>query len=349
MEVQLDEASGEMLRAAMERLGVTTHLSRRTTRRARRHAHQRAAVRRRLAAGLRHGRASPPASARTSAWRATPACTVERGIVVGDDLRSANDPSIFAIGECAQHRGQVYGLVAPLWEQAQVLADRLTDSNAQAAYRGSRVSTKLKVMGVDLAVMGDKEPAAGDEVVHYSEPSRGVYKKMVVRDGQLAGAILLGDPDGAPALQQAFDRALALPDNRAELLFPAMRAEAPLSAADLPDDAQICNCNGVTKGALTTAIADGCRSLRALVRRDPRRHWLRIVQAAGAAGPRGSAGDARRRRSRRALLRAGHAAAKARARRRDPRAQPAQRLRRLRGAGRRPRGRRRAKPDWRRC
>ena len=87
-----------------------------------------------------------------------------------------------------------------------MLADRLTDANAHADYRGSRVSTKLKVMGVDLAVMGDKEPAVGDEVVHYSEPSRGIYKKMVVRDGRLAGAILLGDPDGAPTLQQAFDR-----------------------------------------------------------------------------------------------------------------------------------------------
>ena len=189
---------------------------------------------------------------------------VERGIVVGDDLRTANDPDIYAIGECAQHRGQVYGLVAPLWEQAQVLAERLTNANAHAAYRGSRVSTKLKVMGVDLAVMGEKDAADGDEVVHYAEPARGVYKKMVVRNGQLAGAILLGDPDAAPALQQAFDRGLSLPDNRAELLFPTLRAEAPLSAAALPDEAQICNCNGVTKGRLAKAVSDGCRSLRAL-------------------------------------------------------------------------------------
>ena len=84
---------------------------------------------------------------------------VERGIVVTDELRCPGDASVFAIGECAQHRGQVYGLVAPLWEQAKALADRLSGRIPDAVYTGSRVSTKLKVMGVDLAVMGDQEPS----------------------------------------------------------------------------------------------------------------------------------------------------------------------------------------------
>jgi nitrite reductase (NADH) large subunit len=263
MEVQLDETAGTMLRAAMDRLGVQTHLARRTS----------AVLGESHITGLMFDDGSRlecdmvvlSAGIRPNVTLARDAgLTVERGVVVGDDLRSANDPAVFAIGECAQHRGQVYGLVAPLWEQAQVLADRLTARNTQAVYGGSRLSTKLKVMGVDLTVMGDKEPASSDEVVQYSEPSRGVYKKLVVRDGQLAGAILLGDPDGAPVLLQAFDRALALPDNRAEMLFPSMGSNTPPSGADLPDDAQICNCNGVTKGRLTSAIADGCRSLRAL-------------------------------------------------------------------------------------
>ena len=164
-------------------------------------------------------------------------------------------------------------------------------------------------MGVDLVVMGDKEPAEGDEVVHYAEPSRGVYKKMVVRDGRLAGAILLGDPDGAPTIQQAFDRAIALPENRAELLFPSMRLDTPASAAALPDDAQICNCNGVTKGRLTQAIAGGCRSLRSLC------DATRAGTGCGSCKPQvqqvleACAGDVRRRGSRRALLRAWRAAA----------------------------------------
>jgi len=263
MDVQLDDTSGQMLQTVMDGLGVQTHLARRTS----------AVLGDAHVTGLMFDDGTRlacdmvviSAGIRPNVGLARDAgLAVDRGIVVGDDLRSPSDSAIFAIGECAQHRGMVYGLVAPLWEQAQVLADRLTDRDTHASYRGSRVSTKLKVMGVDLATMGDKEAGPGDEVVQYSEPSRGVYKKMVVRDGRLAGAILLGDPDAAPAIQQAFDRALALPENRAELLFPLMRVDAPSSAADLPDDAQICNCNGVTKGRLTLAIAGGCRSLRAL-------------------------------------------------------------------------------------
>ena len=263
MEIQLDDHSGAMLREAMDRLGVITHLARRTS----------AVLGDSRVTGLMFDDGTRlecdmvviSAGIRPNVALARDAgLAVDRGIVVGDDLRSVSDTAIFAIGECAQHRGQVYGLVAPLWEQAQVLADRLTGRNTHAAYTGSRVSTKLKVMGIDLATMGDKEAQPGDEVVQYSEPSRGVYKKMLVRDGQLAGAILLGDPDSAPAIQQAFDRSLSLPENRAELLFPMMRSEAAPSAADLPDDAQICNCNGVTKGRLRMAIAEGCRSLRTL-------------------------------------------------------------------------------------
>ena len=134
MDVQLDEIAGEMLRAAMERLGVTTHLSRRTT----------AVLGDASVSGLTFDDGSRldcemvvvSAGIRPNVALARDAgLTVERGIVVGDDLRSANDPHVFAIGECAQHRGQVYGLVAPLWEQAQVLADRLTDVNAHAEYR----------------------------------------------------------------------------------------------------------------------------------------------------------------------------------------------------------------------
>src|SRR5262249_49237290 len=85
--------------------------------------------------------------------------TIGRGIVVGDDLACPDDPSIFALGECAEHRGQTYGLVAPCWEQGQILADRLSRARADAVYTGSSVSTKLKIMGVDLVVLGKKEPA----------------------------------------------------------------------------------------------------------------------------------------------------------------------------------------------
>lgn len=191
--------------------------------------------------------------------------SVERGIVVHDDLSCRNDSSVYAIGECAQHRGQVYGIVAPLWEQARILADRLTGRNSQATYTGSRVSTKLKVMGVELAVMGDKDPRReDDEVVTYVEPSRGVYKKLIVREGRLAGAILLGDGLAAPALLQTFDRDAPLSEDKSGILFPASGETRAVSVADMPEKAQVCNCNGVSKGRILEAVRAGQRTLKAV-------------------------------------------------------------------------------------
>lgn len=192
--------------------------------------------------------------------------TTERGIVVGDDLACVGERDIYAVGECAEHRGQTYGLVAPLWEQTRVLAERLTKRNPRATYQGSRLSTKLKVMGVELAVMGVKDPLhPQDEVVTYSEPSQGIYKKLIVRQGKLTGAILLGEGTMAPTLLQAFERETELAANRAELLFPLTGETKTTNVADLPDAAQVCNCNGVSKGQIVAAVQHaGCRSLKAL-------------------------------------------------------------------------------------
>jgi nitrite reductase (NADH) large subunit len=190
---------------------------------------------------------------------------VERGIVVGDDLGVPGFPAVHALGECAQHRGRVYGLVAPAWEQAAVLADRLSGKKPGAVYAGSQVATRLKVMGVDLSVMGLRQAIApGDEEVTFADPARGVYKKLVVRENRLAGAVLLGDTAPAPALLQAFDRGLSLPEDRAALLFPGIAQAIPTAAIDLPDDARICDCNGVSKGMLVAAVREGNRSLEAL-------------------------------------------------------------------------------------
>jgi len=195
MDMQLDSPAGTILKKMLERMGVRFHLAKQTSR-VLGHDHVTGLAKQ---AGL----------------------TVERGIVVNDDLSCSGDPAVYAIGECAQHRGRVYGLVAPVWEQAQVLADRLACRSAQAVYQGSQVATRLKVMGVELTVMGEKEPdRENDEVVTYAEPSRGIYKKLIVRNGYLAGAILLGDGRTAPRLLQVFDRGEVLPENRAELLFP---------------------------------------------------------------------------------------------------------------------------------
>ena len=190
---------------------------------------------------------------------------VQHGIVIQDDLSCRNDRNVYAIGECAQHRGKLFGLVAPLWEQARILAERLTGENPEASFRGVKLSTKLKVMGVDLAVMGDKDPQTDtDEQVHYSEPARGVYKKLIVRNGRLAGAILLGDGLTSPGVLQSFDRGELLPDNRASLLFPGTGGIPQLDVAELPSSAQICNCNGVTKGRIIRACQEGDDTLAAV-------------------------------------------------------------------------------------
>ena len=153
---------------------------------------------------------SRPASVPTWTLAVEAGLQVRRGIVVGDDLTCEGVPDVCAIGECAEHRGRVYGLVAPLWEQAHVLADRLSGKNPQASYTGSKPSTKLKVAGVELAVMGDKDPIEeDDEVVTYAEPSRGVYKKLVVRNNRLAGAIVIGDGAIVPSLLRLFGESSA--------------------------------------------------------------------------------------------------------------------------------------------
>jgi nitrite reductase (NADH) large subunit len=186
---------------------------------------------------------------------------VERAIVVDDQLRTS-DPTIHAVGECAQHRGKVYGLVDPVYEQARVLADVLTDARPQAAYTGSRLATTLKVMGVDLTAMGEVNAAGPDcEVISHLDPARGVYKKLVLRDNQLAGAILLGAPDAGGRLLHHFRKGEPLSRSALDLLVEQTASDGQSVAAvgveDLPDDMQICNCNTVPKGRLVAAIREG--------------------------------------------------------------------------------------------
>lgn len=191
---------------------------------------------------------------------------VQRAILVDNQMRAVDDPDIYVVGECAQHRGHVYGLVAPLWEQAKVLADHITGKNPDAAYHGSKVATKLKVMGVEMAAMGIIEPFDDrDEIVQFTEPKKGTYKKLIVRDGRLAGAILLGDISKAAYLLQAFDRNTPLPEDRLTLLFDIGAPSKKLTIEEMPPDMQICNCNGVSKGAILACVKKGKRSSKAVM------------------------------------------------------------------------------------
>ncbi len=189
--------------------------------------------------------------------------TVERAIVTDNQMRSVDDPDVYVVGECAQHRGRVYGLVAPLWEMGTVLADHITGRNENAAYHGSKIATKLKVMGVELASMGVTEPQDDrDEVVTFSEPKRGTYKKLIIRDGILVGAMMLGDLNKVAYLMQAFDRGTPLPEERLSLLFDMGAPSTQATMLEMPDSAQICNCNGVSKGQIRKCVEGGKRSLK---------------------------------------------------------------------------------------
>ena len=264
MDQQLDASSGAMLKVLLEDMGVRFHLEKMTT-----SIHGNGRV---SGIGFRDGGTLDCEMLVISAGirpnidlSRMAGLNLRRGILVNDELSCRNDRDIYAIGECAEHRNKTYGLVAPLWDQARTLAERLTVEKSTATYTGSKTSTKLKVMGVELAVAGDKEPTnEDDEVVSYVEPNRGVYKKVIIRDGKVAGAILLGDGFTAPRLLQAFDRGETLPQNRAELLFPLSGEAAMPDLADMPVDAQVCNCNGVSKGKIIAAVDAGCRSLKAV-------------------------------------------------------------------------------------
>ncbi|MGI8329659.1 FAD-dependent oxidoreductase [Actinomadura scrupuli] len=183
---------------------------------------------------------------------------VDRGVVVGDDLRTS-DPRIHAIGDCAQHKGTVGGLLEPAWEQARVLATRLAGPDPQAVYTGSPALTRLKAAGVDLVAMGETLADPEDaEVVLFSDAHRSTYKKLVIRDERLVGAVLLGDDETNGTVTQIFDRGERVPADPKVLLFGGLAASAPAGGpAALADEATVCRCNGVTMGDIGRAYLGG--------------------------------------------------------------------------------------------
>ena len=180
-----------------------------------------------------------------------------RGLVVNDTMQTF-DPRIYAVGECVNHRGIAYGLVAPLFEQAKVCANHLAEHGV-ARYQGSMTSTKLKVTGIDLFSAGDFTGAEGTETLVFSDAASGSYKKLVLKDNKLVGACLYGDTmDGSwyfDLLREGTD----VSQYRKTLLFGQHHlgdsGHGPSDrVAALPDSAEICGCNGVCKGDIVNAI-----------------------------------------------------------------------------------------------
>ena len=185
---------------------------------------------------------------------------VERGIVVSDTLQTTTDPRIYAVGECAAHRGVAYGLVAPLFEQAKVLATHLAEFGI-GRYSGSLTSTKLKVTGIDLFSAGDFMGGDGTETIVMSDPAGGVYKKLVLRGEKLVGACLYGDTVDGSWYFKLLREGRSVGDIRDKLMFGESNIgdvghQGHNKAAAMADADEVCGCNGVTKGAICKAIKD---------------------------------------------------------------------------------------------
>jgi len=193
----------------------------------------------------------------------------ERGGIVIDNNCQTSDPDVFAVGECALWGGKLFGLVAPGYQMAQVTADRLL-GKSDSCFAGADMSTKLKLLGVDVASLGDAHAATpGARCYTFVDERKQVYKKLVVNDDytKLLGGVLIGDAEDYGTWLQMMLNGLALPANPEELIVPAMeggKKPAGLGVAALPATAQICSCNNVSKGAICSAIDAGCTTIGAL-------------------------------------------------------------------------------------
>ena len=257
MERQLDESAGFLLREALLERGVETVLG----------AHSEEIVGQdgRVAGlKLKDGRVLPcdllvmAVGIRPNSTLArTAGLAVNRGVVV-DDRMATSDPAVFAVGECVEHRGQCYGLVAPIWEMCRALAQSLTDG--EGGYEGSVLSTRLKVSGVDVFSAGKFSGGEGCEDIVFRDAGRGVYKRVVIEDGKVVGSVLFGDAADGGWYFDLMRAGTVVAEIRDTLIFGQAITEG-LSGLDpnaavaaMPDTQEICGCNGVCKGSIVSAI-----------------------------------------------------------------------------------------------
>jgi nitrite reductase (NADH) large subunit len=268
MAVQVDDAGARVLRGRIEELGVTVHTGKNTlaivdgeagTHRMQfadgSHLDTDMIV---FSAGIRP---------RDELARACALALGPRGGIAVDDDCLTSDPHIYAVGECAAWRGQLFGLVAPGYDMARTAARHVL--GAPGGFAGADLSTKLKLMGVDVASIGDAHGAtSGSRSVQYLDERRQTYKKLVVSDcgKRLLGAVLVGDAAEYGTLLQMALNGIDLPEAPESLILPQSSGvpKKGLGVDALPDAAQICSCNDVSKGALCAAVQDGATSIGAL-------------------------------------------------------------------------------------
>ena len=252
MERQLDETGANYLATKMNRLGVTVLLGLSTT----------AILGNGKVEGVQFkGGGSIPADLVVVAAGISPSVDlghkaglqIKRGIVVNDYMETSH-PDIFAVGECVQHNGVCYGLIAPLLEQGKVLAATIT-GNKGPTYQGSILASKLKIMGVDVFSAGEiNDKVDGSEVIRYEDPSLGIYKKLTLKDNKLTGVIMVGETSDSHRYMEWLRGGTDLTKLRRQLLFPEPGEDAGLDAAQMSDSETVCGCMGVTKAIIIHAI-----------------------------------------------------------------------------------------------
>ena len=262
MERQLDPAAGYLLQKDLERRGIKVHCKGATK--------AILGTTRVEAVLLEDGTVYPAdlvcmaVGIRPETRLATDArLDVARGITVNDQMLTS-DPAIYALGECVEHEKQLFGLVAPLYDQAKVLARRLLGQ--EAAFQPVQTATKLKVTGVDLFSAGDFAEGPGREDIVFRDPGRGIYKRLIIEGDKLIGAVMYGDTaDGAWFFGLIKDGS-DITDLRETLIFGpgfagGSKADPLAAVAALPPEAEICGCNGVCKGKIIEAIDGGAQTL----------------------------------------------------------------------------------------
>lgn len=265
MAVQLDEGGGKLLRRKIEDLGVNVHTEKATTEIV---AGESCRYRMNFADGSHLETDMILFSAgirpQDELARQFDIEIGERGGIVVDDYCQTSADSVYAIGECALWGGRIFGLVAPGYTMAKVAASHIL--GGEEVFQGADMSTKLKLLGVDVASIGDAHGnTEGAQSYTYNDEVGEVYKRLIVsEDGKkVIGAVLVGDVDAYGSLLQLMLNDMDLPENPAALILPATDGEAAagLGVDSLPDTAQICSCYDVTKGDIREAVASGCTDM----------------------------------------------------------------------------------------
>jgi nitrite reductase (NADH) large subunit len=260
MERQLDRTASQLLQASLEKKGLQFRLSAQTEELVAGESGRVAAVQLKggetiaaelvvVAVGIRPNT--------ELAEKAGLHCS--RGVVVSDTMQTY-DPRIYAVGECANHRGIAYGLVAPLFDMAKVCANHLALYGI-GRYTGSLTSTKLKVTGIDLFSAGNFQGGDGSEDITLSDPIGGVYKRLVIKDDKLIGSVLYGDTVDGAYYFKLLREGRKVSDIRDKLMFGESNLgdaghQGQNKAAAMSDDMEVCGCNGVCKGSIVKAIKE---------------------------------------------------------------------------------------------